>query len=160
MDYAAMLERLAAIPAFADKKRQKQDMLKVLECLGNPQKQIRAVHVAGTNGKGSVCACVNAGLMAAGFKVGLFTSPYLEDFSERIRINGQNAPHEQLAEIAREVFDAADHINAQITQFGYITLIAFAFFARENTDYAVIEVGLGGTDDPTNVCMPKVCVIT
>ena len=160
MDYAAMLERLVAIPAFADKKRQKQDMLKVLECLGNPQKQIRAVHVAGTNGKGSVCACVNAGLMAAGFKVGLFTSPYLEDFSERIRINGQNAPHEQLAEIAREVFDAADHINAQITQFGYITLIAFAFFARENTDYAVIEVGLGGTDDPTNVCMPKVCVIT
>ena len=57
MDYATMLERLAAIPAFADKKRQKQDMLKVLECLGNPQKQIRAVHVAGTNGKGSVCAC-------------------------------------------------------------------------------------------------------
>lgn len=160
MDYAAMLERLAAIPAFADKKRQKQDMLKVLECLGNPQKQIRAVHVAGTNGKGSVCACVNAGLMAAGYRVGLFTSPYLEDFCERIRLNGKNAPREQLAEIAQEVFDAAGRIDAQITQFGYITLIAFAFFERENIDYAVIEVGLGGTDDPTNVCMPKVCVIT
>lgn len=131
----------------------------LLAKLGNPQDSLRFVHVAGTNGKGSTCSFIASILQQAGYRVGLFTSPYIERFEERIRINGANIPLNRLAEVTLKVKDAAESMASHPTEFELMTAVAFAYFAEEGCDIVVAEVGLGGRLDSTNVISaPEVCV--
>jgi dihydrofolate synthase / folylpolyglutamate synthase len=138
----------------------------VLDALGRPQDRCRFVHVAGTNGKGSVCAMVEAGLRAAGQHTGLFTSPHLAEPAERIRIDGQPIARERFTEVFNEVHAcaermlAAGEIDLHPTYFETVTAMAMLVFAGDRTDRVVLEVGLGGRLDATNVVNPELCVIT
>ena len=127
--------------------------------LGNPQAQFRSIHVAGTKGKGSVSALCASALRAQGYRVGLYTSPHLDDYAERIQINGQLIPHAELVALVEEL---KPHIAAipRLTTFEITTALAFLYFARQRCDAALIEVGLGGRLDATNVITPQVAVIT
>lgn len=133
----------------------------LLDRLGNPQKQLRFVHVAGTNGKGSTCACIAAVLQASGYRVGLNTSPYLITFYERIRVNGEMISDQDLAELTQQVRQAAESMAERPTEFELVTAIAFLHFLRRRCDLVVLEVGLGGALDASNVIdVPEVAVIT
>jgi len=134
-------------------------MFALLEELGEPQARYPIIHVAGTKGKGSVSALCAAGLQAEGYKVGLYTSPHLLDYVERIQVNGEPISHDQLVELVEQVKPAVARIP-KLTTFEITTALGFLAFARNNVDAAVIEVGLGGRLDATNVVMPKVSVIT
>lgn len=123
----------------------------LLRALGDPQRGMKFVHVAGTNGKGSTCAMLASILEAAGYRVGLNTSPYLEDFRERIQINGQMIPEDALAALTEEIRPAAEAMEDHPTEFELITAIALLYFRREQCDIAVLEVGLGGALDASNV---------
>ncbi len=134
-------------------------MFALMESLGNPQKQYPIIHVAGTKGKGSTSALCAAGLQAAGYKVGLYTSPHLLDYVERIQINGEPITHAQLNELVEEIKPRVAKIE-KLTTFEITTALAFMAFAKYGVNAAVFEVGLGGRLDATNVVMPKVSVIT
>ena len=136
-------------------------MRALLRALGDPQKQLKFVHVAGTNGKGSTCACIAAVLQAAGYRVGLNTSPYLITFHERIRVDGEPISDEALGALTEEVRSAADAMDEQPTEFELITAVAFLRFLRSRCDIVVLEVGLGGEKDASNVIdAPEAAVIT
>ena len=134
-------------------------MFALMELLGNPQKRYPIIHVAGTKGKGSVSAICAAAWQAAGYKVGLYTSPHLEDYCERIQINGKPISHAQLVQLVEQVKHAVASVP-KLTTFEITTAIAFLCFAGQNVDVAVFEVGLGGRLDATNIITPKVSVIT
>jgi dihydrofolate synthase/folylpolyglutamate synthase len=127
--------------------------------LGSPQDQYSIIHVAGTKGKGSVCALAASGLQAAGHRVGLYTSPHLLDYVERIQVNMQPISHADLVELVEQVKPAVARIP-KLTTFEITTAIGFLYFAKEKVDVAVIEVGLGGRLDATNVVQSKTSVIT
>ena len=131
----------------------------LLAALGNPHEKFKSVHITGTKGKGSSAAMMAACLRAMGLRVGLFTSPHLHTFRERVRINGELVSREDVVRLATDVKMAADQILG-ITTFEAITALGFTHFARSNVDWAVVEVGLGGRFDPTNVITPRVCNIT
>jgi dihydrofolate synthase/folylpolyglutamate synthase len=137
---------------------------KILEFLGNPHKKIKSIHVAGTNGKGSTTAMISSILYHSGYKVGMYTSPYLEEFEERIQINNNNIPKEALSNLVSRVSEAVEKVVAMgydhPTEFEIITCVMFLYFYEERVDYAVIEVGLGGRLDSTNVIIPIISVIT
>jgi len=137
---------------------------RLLELLGNPQDKLKLVHVAGTNGKGSTTAMISALLRGKGFKVGMYTSPYLEEFEERIQINGVNIQKKRLGQLMDKVKEAVDNVVLEKlnhpTEFEIITCLMFLYFYEEKIDYGVIEVGLGGRLDSTNVITPIVSVIT
>lgn len=139
-------------------------VLKILEYLDNPQDKIKCIHVGGTNGKGSTTAMVSSILREEGYKVGMYTSPYLEEFEERIQINGENIKKEELASIVTEVKDAISKVDVvkfgAPTQFEIITALMFYYFAIKKVDYAVVEVGLGGRLDATNVINPILVILT
>ncbi len=134
-------------------------MLALVGALGNPERKYPTIHVAGSKGKGSVSALCATALQTAGYKVGLYTSPHLRDFEERIQINRVPIPREQLVALIDEV---KPHVAAipGLTTFEIATALAFLYFQRESVDIAVIEVGLGGRLDATNVITPLVSVIT
>jgi len=137
----------------------------LLELMDKPHENLKVIHVAGTNGKGSTCSFISAVLMEQGYRVGLYTSPYLEEFTERIRINGVNIPKEQLADITAYVQDKVEKMivlgKNHPTEFEIVTAIGFEYFKREKIDFLVLEVGLGGRGDSTNVITsPLVSVIT
>ena len=134
-------------------------MQALVTSLGNPQQAYPSIHVAGTKGKGSVCILCASALHEAGYKVGLYTSPHLYDYAERIQINGEFIPHADLAEMVEEI---KTHVAAipELTTFEITTGLAFMYFAKQKVDAAIIEVGLGGRLDATNVVQPIVCVIT
>ncbi len=134
-------------------------MVRLLERLGDPQNSFPSVHVAGTKGKGSVSSLIASSLQAAGYRTGLYTSPHLVRFTERIRIDGREIEE---AAMARRVAEIRPHVAEVpgLTTFELITAVAFLHFARESVQAAVIEVGLGGRLDATNVVTPKVAVIT
>ncbi len=134
-------------------------MFALMEELGNPQEKYPIIHVAGTKGKGSVAALSASALKAAGYKTGLYTSPHLWDYTERIQINGEPISHQQLIELVEEVKPAVAKIP-KLTTFEITTAIGFLAFAKNNANAAVVEVGLGGRLDATNIVMPKVAVIT
>jgi len=134
-------------------------MFALMESLGNPQNQYPLIHVAGTKGKGSVSALCASGLQAAGYKVGLYTSPHLLDYVERIQINGKPISHEQLVELVEEIKPYVAKIE-KLTTFEITTALAFMAFAKNGVNAAVFEVGLGGRLDATNIVTPKVSVIT
>ncbi len=134
---------------------------KLLANLGNPHHQVPVIHVAGTNGKGSVCAYLSAVLTAAGYRTGRYISPHLVDWNERICINEQPIASATLQELLRQVQAAIPPSSESPTQFEIITAAAWLYFAQQQVDIAVIEVGLGGRLDATNVCShPLVTIIT
>ena len=134
-------------------------MRALLALLGNPEQNYPSLHVAGTKGKGSTSALVAAALKAGGYKTGLYTSPHLQDYVERIQIDDQPIPHAELVELVEQI---KPHVAAvpQLTTFEITTALGLLYFAREKVDAAVIEVGLGGRLDATNVVTPRVSVIT
>lgn len=134
---------------------------RLLELLGHPHLHVPIVHVAGTNGKGSVCACVSSVLMAAGYRVGRYTSPHLVDWTERICLNGQPIAAAALTQLLLDLEAVLAPTQLVPTQFEVLTALAWQYFAQQQVDVAVIEVGLGGRLDATNVCdHPLVSVIT
>jgi dihydrofolate synthase / folylpolyglutamate synthase len=138
----------------------------LLEALGNPHRDCRWIHVAGTNGKGSTSAMIEAGLRAAGVRTGLYISPHLVEPTERIQIAGHPVSQEQFASAFGRVHETAERMLASgsldmhPTYFETVTAMAFVLFAAESVHTAVLEVGLGGRLDATNVVMPQLCVIT
>jgi dihydrofolate synthase/folylpolyglutamate synthase len=136
-------------------------MAALLEKLGNPHKNLKCIHVAGTNGKGSVCAMIESVLRASGFKTGLYTSPHLFRFNERFRVNGREIPNPVLEQLIADAEAAAQSLTTRPPTFFEIsTAMAFEYFKREKVDYAVIETGMGGRWDATNVIQPVLSVIT
>lgn len=149
-----MFQRVGA----AGYKKGLGNTLALVEALGNPERKFRSVHVAGTNGKGSSSHLLAAVLQAAGYKVGLYTSPHLREFTERIRVNGQELPPDYLvAWVARwqSLF-----VAVQPSFFEMCVALAFAYFAEQRVDVAIVEVGLGGRFDSTNIISPLVSLIT
>ncbi len=167
MDYQSALQYLYGLTDFAKERiaRYDPDTLdllrtkRVLARLGDPHQQFAAVHIAGTKGKGSVAVTCASILQAAGLRTGLYTSPHLHTFRERIRVDGESIPPGALVALlqrCRPVFDA----EPELTTFEAITALAFTYFAQRRIDFAVVEVGLGGRLDATNVITPLVTVIT
>ncbi len=135
-------------------------MRKLLELLGNPHEKVKTVHVAGTNGKGSTVSMVASMLRASGYAVGVYTSPHLIDIRERVQIDGNPIGKADFVETVKTVAKAAEKLGEQPTFFELMTAVGFAHFAEQAVDIAVIEVGLGGRLDSTNVITPLVSVIT
>ena len=130
-------------------------MLWLLDRMGNPHKKLKFVHVAGTNGKGSTCSMISSVLKEAGYKTGMFTSPYIHVFNERIQINGQMISNEDLVEIVEYIKEFIGEIEEKPTVFEIITLIGMEYFKRQQCDIVVLEVGIGGLLDSTNVIESK-----
>lgn len=132
--------------------------------VGNPQDKLRFVHVGGTNGKGSTCSMIAGMLQNAGYKTGLFTSPYVIDFRERIQIDGEMIDPDELGSIVEELIPLVAELDKQEitpTEFEVLTVVALVYYQRHNCDFVVLEVGLGGLCDSTNIIKnPEVCVIT
>jgi dihydrofolate synthase/folylpolyglutamate synthase len=135
-------------------------MRDLLDALGNPHEQVRSVHVAGTLGKGSTVAMIGSMLQGCGYGVGQFTSPHLIDVRERITVNGHRITKSDFTELMRQASAAARKLSSEPTFFELITAAAFKHFAEQAVDLAVIEAGLGGRLDSTNVITPEVCVLT
>ncbi|ORU01381.1 Dihydrofolate synthase / Folylpolyglutamate synthase [Anaerovibrio sp. JC8] len=137
---------------------------RLLDLMGNPQNTYKTIHITGTNGKGSVTCMVTEVLKKAGIKVGMYTSPHLDSYTERVVINGDEISREKLAAAITVVRDLCDFMvgegDEHPTQFEVLTAAAFYLFSKEQVEYAVIEVGLGGLLDSTNVITPEVSVIT
>ncbi len=164
MDYAQTLQYLYhRLPMFhrigkAAYKADLDNTLALCAHLGNPERQFKSVHVAGTNGKGSTSHLLAAALQSAGYRTGLYTSPHLKSFTERIRIDGREIEREAVVDFVAQHQDAIERIQPSF--FEMTVGMAFDYFARQRVDIAVIEVGLGGRLDSTNVITPLVSVIT
>ena len=138
-----------------------EGLLRLLKFLGDPQDRIPFVHIAGTNGKGSVCLMIAKALESAGKRVGLFTSPFITVFNERIRINGENIADGDLVRHTVTIKKAVDTIGVELSSFAKITALAFLYFYEQKCDVVVLETGLGGRLDATNVIKkPLLSVIT
>ena len=138
-------------------------MEKVVEILGHPEKSFKSVHVAGTNGKGSTSTYLKSILAQAGFKVGIYTSPYVVKFNERIAINDEYISDDDLVKYANILYPLTEKMlleDETVTFFEVLTLMSFLYFKDNQVDYAIIEVGLGGLLDATNVIIPEISVIT
>ena len=153
------LDRLAARRRFG--MRPSLDAIRgVCAALGDPQKELRAIHVAGTNGKGAVCAMIEACLRSGGLRACRYTSPHLVRINERFFVDGKPVDDATLERAADKVFHADSDTNSQLTFFEALTAVAFIAFSETKCDYAVLETGLGGRLDATNICVPEICVIT
>lgn len=126
-----------------------------LEILENPQESLKYIHVAGTNGKGSVCSMLATVLQEAGYNVGLYTSPHIFEYTERIKVNGQEIPKEEFAKL----FEKITSIEVHLTEFEILTVIMFLYFKSQNVDIVVLETGMGGRFDATNVIKENLCSI-
>ena len=135
-----------------------QPTIDMMAALGNPERKFKSIHVAGTNGKGSVSHFLASILQEAGYKVGLYTSPHLVDFRERIRINGEMIPQSAVVDFVDDHRDMFDRLH--LSFFEMTVGLAFDYFAKEQVDIAVIEVGMGGRLDSTNVIVPELSIIT
>jgi dihydrofolate synthase/folylpolyglutamate synthase len=155
MNYKAALDYLYGIRRFGTKLGL-ANITKLLEKLGNPHKGLMVVHVGGTNGKGSVCAMLSSILQEAGYRVGMYTSPHVKDFNERFLVNGEKISDKDVARLTRLV---KKHRDDQ-TFFEIVTAMAFKYFKEQMVNILILEVGLGGALDATNVIVPMVSVIT
>ena len=153
------IEALHALPRMGQGAPGLARMQNLCDHLGNPEKELQCIHIAGTNGKGSLAAMTSSILTAAGYKTGLTISPYVVDFRERFQINGEMIPPRTLANLTEKVLDAIDAIEAEggekPVEFEAVTALAFLWFAREKCDLVVLETGLGGRCDATNVVPHK-----
>lgn len=154
MNYEEALDFIHGTKKFGSKLGL-DNIRRLLNLLGNPQKDLKYIHIAGTNGKGSTSSYIANILQEAGYKVGLFTSPYLERFNERMTIDGEDIPNDILATIVEKVKEKVELMNTEEnlfpTEFEIVTAVAFEYFSKEKVDYVVLEVGLGGRLDSTNV---------
>jgi dihydrofolate synthase/folylpolyglutamate synthase len=132
----------------------------LMRMLGEPHRAFRSIHIAGTNGKGSTATALASILTESGFRTGLFTSPHLVSFTERIRINGQKISEDEVIDLASQVRTCIGDSPVNPTFFEFVTAMAFYYFAREKVDWAVIETGMGGRLDATNVLNPEITIIT
>ena len=144
MNYESALEYIHAVQ-WAGHKPGLSRTRTLLAALGDPHKKLRFVHVAGTNGKGSTAAMLASCLQAAGYRVGLYTSPFINRFNERIQVNGEQIPDDALVRLVERVRPAADAMADIPTEFEIITALGMLWFAEEKCDIVVLEVGLGGT---------------
>jgi dihydrofolate synthase/folylpolyglutamate synthase len=164
MNYKECVDYIQNAALYGSKKVNLDGIARLLSRLGNPHYSLKCVHVAGTNGKGSVCAMTESVLRQSGYKTGLFTSPYLETFTERIRINGANISENDFERIANSVISEAKKIVEEgfvhPTFFELVTACAFTCFKKSKVDIAVIEAGVGGLNDSTNIIDPLISVIT
>ena len=166
---ATPLERLFALEQFGIKLGL-DNIRAILAALGNPERTYRSIHIAGTNGKGSVAAMVERGLRAAGLKTGRYTSPHLDRIEERVALGGQTVDRETFESVTADVFNVIDSLSRRSpgegglsvtpTFFEVSTAVAFEIFKRATVDVAVVEVGLGGRFDATNVLTPTITAIT
>ncbi len=163
MNFKESVEYIHSLLAFGIKPGLERISM-LLEMLDNPQDKLKIIHVAGTNGKGSTSTMISNMLIAEGYKTGLFTSPYVIDFCERIQINGENISKNLFAECVTDVREKIEELNKKdiiITEFEAITVSAFLCFVKAECEYVVLEVGLGGRFDATNVVKkPQAVVIT
>ena len=148
-------------PAFYDLRRVEE----LLSYLGNPHLKARSVHITGTNGKGSVAAMVASVLSASSYTTGLYTSPHLHTWRERIRVDGELISEAELAALVERLKPEVEAVNqkatyGRLTTFELLTALAFAYFKAKEADFQVLEVGLGGKFDATNVITPEICIIT
>lgn len=150
MNYEEALNYIHQIPKFR-RPLGNENLARLLGLLGNPQKKLRFIHIAGTNGKGSTAAMTAEILKRAGYRTGLFTSPFIEVFNERIRINGENIPNKLLIEYTERVKNIMEQSGALVSEFAFVTAVAFLYFYEQNCDFVVLEVGMGGRLDATNV---------
>ena len=164
MNYAEAEEYINQIPRFS-KVKSEENVDEILALFGHPEKKFAYIHVAGTNGKGSVCAFLDSMLRMAGKKTGLFTSPHLITTTERMKINGQNISEEAFTEIFEELLhvvkvrEKAGHLHP--TYFEWLYLMAMLWFGRQGIEYGIIETGLGGRLDATNhIAQPVLTIIT
>ncbi len=162
LTYGQALEYLSGLETYGIKLGLEQ-VTELLGACGNPHEKLRFIHVAGTNGKGSVCAMLAAGLRAAGFRTGFYSSPHLVSVRERFRIDGTAVPELRLAELVSELKPHADRMKEAgrcPTYFEFTTAVAAQYFASENADFAVWETGMGGRFDATNIVIPVLSAIT
>jgi len=160
MDYNKALEFIHKTLNFGSKPGLER-IRELCERLSNPQDSLKFIHVAGTNGKGSTVTMISCALEDAGYKVGKYTSPYIFDFRERIEINGKMIEKDELAKITEVVANECAKMDDHPTEFEIVTAIAFVYFKQQNCDYVVLEVGMGGRLDATNIIKnPLVSVIT
>lgn len=161
MTYEQAVEKIHSLLTFGS--RPGLDRMRIfLEKLGNPQDKLKYIHIAGTNGKGSVCAVLSAVLAEAGYKTGLFISPYITDFRERIQINNKMISKEILADAVEKTFPIIENLREDgviITEFEYVNALQFYIHANENCDIVVLETGLGGLLDCTNTILPPLCSV-
>lgn len=150
MNYTETINFIHSIPKFR-RPLGNANLSKLLELLGNPQKNLQFIHIAGTNGKGSTAAMTAEILKRSGYKTGLFTSPFLEVFNDRIHINGELISDNKLAECASRVREVMEGNNALVSEFAFVTATAFLYFYEQKCDFVVLEVGMGGALDATNV---------
>lgn len=161
MTYRQALKKIHSLNKFGSRPGL-QRVKRLLAEMGNPQDDVKYIHVAGTNGKGSVCAVLSSVLKSAGYKTGLFISPFITDFCERIQINSTPIPHDKLSELTEYVFSFVEKLNKEdiiITEFEFVTALCFEYFKREKCDLAVLETGLGGLLDCTNVIKENLCSV-
>lgn len=158
---AASLKRLYALNLYRETgKADLKIMNKMLELLGHPERGYRIVHVAGTNGKGSVCLMMETALTAAGFKVGMFTSPHLSSFRERVRIGGVMMTRGELAQNLAHILTVAESNGIPLIFFEATVLLGLVTFSQRKVEWAVIEVGIGGRLDSTNIIQPALSIVT
>jgi dihydrofolate synthase/folylpolyglutamate synthase len=170
VDYQTALDYILS---FADYERMPRSALvfdlrrigMLLERLGSPQETAKSIHIAGTKGKGSTAAMIASILTQAGYRVGLYTSPHLLSIAERIQVDGRAIDGDAFARLVEVMKPEVEAVNAsgalgELTTFELLTALAFAYFKEREVDYQVMEVGLGGRLDATNVVKPEVCVIT
>lgn len=155
-DYQRTIRQLYNVNVHSGVKLGLKNSLELSSLLGAPEQKYKTIHVAGTNGKGSVVTKIAKGLELAGYRVGVYTSPHISCFRERIRINGVMISENDVACLLKRIFD----LKVDATFFEITTFLAFLYFAEQNVDYAVIETGLGGRQDSTNVIHPVLSVIT
>ena len=162
MNYESALDWLYGFSKYGSKLGLER-ITKLLKHLGNPEQNLHIIHVTGTNGKGSVCKYIGAILTHAGYKTGVFISPHIERFTERMAIDQQEISEEEAARLMQKIkpfVEKMEKDNDTPTFFEIVTAMSFLFFAEQQADYVVVEVGLGGRFDATNVVMPMVSVIT
>ncbi len=164
MNYSETLDYLyEKLPMFtrigsAAIKKDLTNTIAICKELGNPHQNFKSIHIAGTNGKGSVSHMLAAILQTAGYKTGLYTSPHLYDFRERIKINGVMVPEEWVIQFVEKVKPLIETIEPSF--FEITVAMAFSFFADEKIDVAIVETGLGGRLDSTNIILPELSIIT
>jgi dihydrofolate synthase/folylpolyglutamate synthase len=164
MNYAETLEYLySKLPMYSriGAAAYREDLVNTVllsEYIGNPERRFRSIHIAGTNGKGSTSHMLAAIFQKAGYRTGLYTSPHLKDFRERIRINGEEIREDFVVDFVERIRPLSEQIDPSF--FEVTVAMAFDYFAEEQVDIAIVEVGLGGRLDSTNIIMPELSVIT
>jgi dihydrofolate synthase / folylpolyglutamate synthase len=158
--YDEIIKRLYAISRFSGKNHGLSQILKLSEALSHPERSFKSIHIAGSNGKGSVALKIAKALEYAGFTVGIYTSPHISSFRERIDVQGELISEEEVVEGMDTIFSLCNRLKIEATFFELATALAFDYFRKKQVDFAVIEAGLGGRLDATNIITPEISVIT